>query len=496
MKKAKLNKKNLSILLVSLMMLSLMFTIDINIDAQRLQSQNGINEVIEKLDENLPKLMKSAGVPGVQIAFIDGDKIITKEYGYSNKGKKTKVAKDTMFQVGSVSKMVSAWGVMKLVEDGKIDLDKPVQNYLTRWNIPQSEYNSEGVTARRLLSHTAGLSLQGYAGIKPSKTSATIEESLSGNTNGAGDVRLIYQPGSRFQYSGGGYTLLQLLVEETSDMAFEKYLEEQILVPLDMNNSSFEASEQVINKTSKAYGALGQKRPNYIYTEKAAAGLYSTAEDLAKLGLEVLNTTGKALKPSTINSMIQKVDNTNWGLGFQVGTIDDEVLSVGHGGANRGWRAHFNLLPQKKQGVVILTNGDMGDTVIAEITAYWRELQTGKFPQYVYANRGFAKSILTIGLVLGGLCLLSAIIVLMSIIKGKRKLSLFREKRILIKLLRLLPTIIGGIAWWIGFYGPIIRGWSPAPFLPYSFKWITISVTMWCGLFIVTGLFPKEKKKV
>ena len=131
---------------------------------------------------------------------------------------------DTVFQAASISKTLTAWGVMRLVEQGALELDAPVGRYLTRWQLPPSPYNHDGVTIRRLLSHTAGLSLHGYPGIAPEQPLPTLEESLSGGHPGAEDVRVVSEPGTTYAYSGGGYTLLQLVVEEvTGEKDFERF---------------------------------------------------------------------------------------------------------------------------------------------------------------------------------------------------------------------------------------------------------------------------------
>ena len=136
----------------------------------------------------------------------------------------------TGFNIDSISKTIAAWGVMKLVEEGKIDLDAPAENYITRWKLPESDFDSKKVTVRRLLSHTAGLSLHGYPGWTANDRLSTIEESLDGRNNGPGRVEMIIKPGTKWKYSGGGYTILQLIVEEVTGQKFEDYMQTQVLI--------------------------------------------------------------------------------------------------------------------------------------------------------------------------------------------------------------------------------------------------------------------------
>lgn len=462
---------------------------------------DGIPNFLNRLDIKMPELLKQYSVPGVQIAVIDGDKVWTKEYGYRDKSAKKKVMADTVFQVGSISKTVAAWGVMKLVDKGKIDLDAPVEQYIKRWHIPESQYDSAGVTVRRLLSHTSGLSLQGYAGVKPGNKLATLEESLSGKIGGAGDVRIIYEPGSKFKYSGGGYTLLQLLIEEVSGMSFEKYMEQEILKPLGMRSSAFEWKDELIPQTSKSYGVLGQTLPNYIFTEKAAAGLYTTASDLARFAVAGVNMSGSGqagrgvLKPETAALMQQPVKNADWGLGYGFFKLSDGRTAVGHGGTNRGWRAQFNIIPESKQGVVILTNSDMGDNVIREVLALWIEQLTGKLPAFYYNQADFNTKILIAAGAVGTLLLVFIAFVTRSIAKKRRTYAEWKKLKLYKRAIRLLWPGILLIAWWVGLYAPIIHGWNVAEFLPISIKWVTVVFTLWCCALMAAGIFPKVKRK-
>src|SRR5512147_1645928 len=177
-------------------------------------SQDGY--FMDKFDQLLPQLMEQYKVPGVAVSLVQGEAVWSKGYGLADKKQSVPVTADTVFQAASISKAVTSWGVMRLVENGQLELDAPVEQYLTRWHLPPSNYDPSGVTIRRLLSHSAGLSVGGYPGLSPDLKLPSLEESLSGNNGGAGEVRIVLEPGTQFSYSGGGFTLLQLIIEEVT----------------------------------------------------------------------------------------------------------------------------------------------------------------------------------------------------------------------------------------------------------------------------------------
>ena len=148
--------------------LSLFLILFLSFSLSAQKESKEIKQFISELDQKIPQLLNDFIVPGTAIAIIEnGEVILQKGYGYSNVDKGIKVTKTTGFNIGSISKTIAAWGVLKLVQEGKIDLDAPAEKYLTRWHLPTSEFDSDKVTIRRLLSHTAGLSLHGYPGWTP-----------------------------------------------------------------------------------------------------------------------------------------------------------------------------------------------------------------------------------------------------------------------------------------------------------------------------------------
>lgn len=349
-------------------------------------AQSDFDTFTAAFDRSIPANLNEFRVPGAAIAIIrNGEVAFVKGYGYADAANKKPVTPQTGFNIGSISKTVAAWGVMKLVEQGKLGLDTPVDQYLTRWHLPTSQFNAKGVTVRRLLSHTAGLSLHGYPGFGPDDKLPTVEASLSGATNGSGDVRLVMEPGTKWQYSGGGFTLSQLLVEELTKKRFSDYMLEEVLKPLGMNRSNYELTPEILAGSSVCYNSFGEVTPNPRFTAQAAAGLHTTLEDLATFAVAVLkNRNGKPgrgiLKEETISIMTSPAPTSDgaYGLGYGIDTVGtSNLVGVGHGGANRGWHSFFLVVPATGDGFVMVTNGSNGFSVYQQARCDWNAYLTG-----------------------------------------------------------------------------------------------------------------------
>ena len=239
----------------------------------------------QRLDED--RWLAAFEVPGVAVALVrDGRLTWAKGYGQADLARGVAVTPDTVFQVGSISKSVTAWGVMRLVQQGKLDLDAPVERYLTRWHLPRSPFDADGVTIGRLLSHSAGLNSQDYSPIS-TRPLPSLEQSLSGESGGVNarsgtdDVRITMEPGQQRHYSNGGYTLLQLAIEEVTGEPFARYMQREVLDPLGMTHSSFTWQEDLRAQSATGYDVAGRAVPRSALTEQAAGGLQTTANDLA-----------------------------------------------------------------------------------------------------------------------------------------------------------------------------------------------------------------------
>ncbi len=193
-----------------------------------------------KLDEIIPTRLRENNVPGFALGVIENGQVaFTRGYGYANMQTRRPMTDSTILNVASISKPVTAWGVMQLIETHKLDLDAPVVPLLSRWTPPESPFDNNDVTIRRLLSHTAGTGLQAAPFFPADSTRPSLEKVLAGQAGSHGPLRIEQEPGSKWSYSGGGYTMLQLLVEEVSGMPFDEYMRKTVFAPLGMTSTSF-----------------------------------------------------------------------------------------------------------------------------------------------------------------------------------------------------------------------------------------------------------------
>ncbi len=345
-------------------------------------AQNSSFDVfIKSLESKIQERLKEKKVPGMAIAIIDNGAIVYKKgIGWADVKNQIKVNPETGFNIGSISKLFTAWGIMKLVEMGKVDLDAPVEKYLSRWKLPDSKFDKSKVTIRALLSHTAGISVHGYPGFPPEDLLPSLEESLEGNNGPVRadeKVEIIIEPQTEFKYSGGGYTILQLLIEEVTQQSFAEYMHQTIFQPLKMNQTSFILHKKILKKSAKPYDEEGKEFYLERFTAQAAAGLHTNLEDLlifAKASLEG-NTI---LSEETMKLMRTPVDNTKgrYGLGYSVYPMG-KVTVKGHAGSNTGWESGFMLDYDLKSGMIMLSNGDQGDDVLIATLRQWVKWKSG-----------------------------------------------------------------------------------------------------------------------
>lgn len=310
------------------------------------------------------------------------------------------IDRNTIFQVSSLSKFVSAVGVMKLTESGKINLDTPVSRYLKRWQLPPSEFNNEQVTVRRLLSHTAGLTDElGYSGFENRDSVQTIESSLTKAKDAdkgiSGEVRVGIEPNSTWKYSGGGFTLLQLIVEETSGQTFNNFMKNSLFTPLNMTSSTYILNDSLKNRLCEFYNADKTTAPHYYYTSLAATSLYTSLADLEtffQIFLEGKNSTpiGRGLlMPESLKLMREGhwdlMGEEIYGLGTMLYIdIESNEDIFGHDGkSNPPINTAIRINPVTGDGIIILETGN--PDLATRIASDWVYLKTGKVDTLLFS---------------------------------------------------------------------------------------------------------------
>jgi CubicO group peptidase (beta-lactamase class C family) len=344
------------------------------IEAPQIPNRQGLDGL------TLDQVMRRFRVPGVSVAVIKDFKIHwAKAYGIADVSTGRAVQTDTPFQAASISKPVTAMAAMRLVQDGKLGLDEDVSRLLTSWRIPPSEDTAvQPVTPRSLMSHTSGADDGfGFPGYDPAAPRPTVVQILDGAPpSNVGKVTFARPPYAASKYSGGAVTLMQLLLTDITGEGFASLVRSRVLDPLGMTSSTFEQPPPDAWAARLAHAHNGQgvhgAVPWHVYPEQAAAGLWTTPSDLARLAIEVQTAVrgpkGTVLTQASAREMTAPVGTGPFAVGFAV-EKRSEGWYFSHGGSNWGFRCSMVAHIRKGYGVVVMTNGDAGGGVIGEIEA-------------------------------------------------------------------------------------------------------------------------------
>ena len=354
------------------------------------------------LTREIPRLQARYNTPGVAVALVDADApplVLT--FGLADAASRAPLTRTETFQVGSISKFVTAILTLRLAEAGVLDLDAPVGSLLRRWRLPEGAYDRGGVTVRRILAHSAGLSVHGYfpGVVYPGRVPDLID-SVTGRTNPSEAVVLAAPPGGRFSYSGGGYSVLQIALEDLTGRALEALAQEQLFRPLGLGATTFAYDGVMRSGRGRPHDLAGAAMPVRVFPNLAAGGLSTTAEDLARLARAAL-APGSG-RPGLLSPAMAAVLATpiapvgppsprpgmsqtmlapetwpdpaafRYAPGAAVAVRADGRRIVGHGGSNAGWKATVQYEPRGRKGIVVLTNGEGGNGVIMPVVSLWR----------------------------------------------------------------------------------------------------------------------------
>ncbi|MGK6341455.1 serine hydrolase [Chryseobacterium sp. DT-3] len=339
----------------------------------------------------LESRMKHYNIPGVSIAVIKNSKVIwSKAYGFADIESKIPVNNQTLFQAASMSKPVSVYAALSEVEAGKINPDADVNTYLKSWKIPENEFTKEKkVSFKNIASHTAGFTVSGFPGYEPGKPVPTLVQLLNGQSpSNTPAIFVDKAPGTPFRYAGGGYCVMQQMMMDIEGKDFTTIMNEKVLIPLNMKNSTFSQplSEAQAQLAATAYNQEGVKvaGKHHIYPEQAPAGLWTTAEDLSKFIIDVQNTLSG--KSSTIISQKTAEEFTTpfidpfMGLGVFLENREGHIY-FNHGGWNEGFSSRFIASKTSGDGIVVLTNTNKPEFVeelvrsVAEVY-HWPEFNS------------------------------------------------------------------------------------------------------------------------
>jgi CubicO group peptidase (beta-lactamase class C family) len=311
-------------------------------------------------------------IPGLSIAVIQNYKLIwAKGYGWANDSLKVPVTTHTLFQAASISKSLNGVGVLKLVQDKKLDLYTDINTYLTSWRFPyDSLAKGKKINVANLLSHTAGLTVHGFEGYPQGAPLPTVVQILDGVKPANSDpVRSMYEPGIKSEYSGGGTTISQLIVMDLTHQPYADYMKKEVLQPLGMTSSTFSQPPVGVKPTLLATGYGGDGKPvagNYhVYPEEAPAGLWTNPTDLAKYIIETQlayeGKSAKVLDQATTKLRLTPYIDKSAALGVFINMDSTRTGYFQHGGANEGFRSQYYGSLKDGNGVVVMVNSDNGN---------------------------------------------------------------------------------------------------------------------------------------
>ncbi len=329
-------------------------------------------------------------VPGMSLTVIEDFSIAwTRYYGFADREQGRPVDPTTLFQAGSISKALTAAATLRLAEQGLLDRDLPVNAYLQRWQLPDATNTAQQpVTVDLVLCHGAGLNLHGFDGYRSGHALPSMMQMLNGDEPANhGGIAVVHRPGRAFVYSGGGYLLLQCLLEDRLALPFDEILAREVLEPLGMRQSSF-ANPPPPDWTG--YLASGYQPGGdpvldryRLFPEQAAAGLWTTSPDLARFAIDLAKSVkagnGKVLNQASARAMARCVLDESMGLGLFL-KQRGEHMYVSHGGRTVGFVALFEINPQTGDGAVVMINGDHYDLLEEVVNSVARVYQ---WPEYL-----------------------------------------------------------------------------------------------------------------
>jgi serine beta-lactamase-like protein LACTB len=331
-------------------------------------------EAATRLDRFIAQEVEQKRLPALSIALVDDQHIVwAKGFGFADPKAKAPARADTVYRVGSVSKLFTDIAVMRLVEQGKLDLDAPVANYLPDFK-PQNPFGKP-ITLRQMMAHRSGLVREPPVGSYFDPTNPTLTQMVES----LNQTKLVYEPEKKIKYSNAAIATVGYVLERMQKEPFARYLQRTLLDPLGMAHSGFEPRPELTKELAHAvmwtYHGREFPAPTFELGMAPAGSMYSTVNDLARF-LRVLFAGGQGpkermLKKETLEQMWtpqfrKSEDKSDFGLGFRITEFEGR-RRIGHGGAIYGFATELAALPEEKLGVVFIASRDVANAVTTHI---------------------------------------------------------------------------------------------------------------------------------
>jgi CubicO group peptidase (beta-lactamase class C family) len=450
------------------------------------------------VDERLPSRRTRYRLPGVCVGLVDGDLEHVRCHGTTRAGTNRPLDSSSRFGIASVSKAFTALSVLTLVADGSVGLDDPAERHLRSWRFPRNAHDGPAVTVRQLLTHTAGVGVPSYGGDVSPWPGETTLDVLAGRTAGRQPVALIAPPGSGFSYSGGGYMVLQLLVEDVSGLPFERYVTERVFWPLGMRDSSFSwGSER--NSDTAGHDVAGRPLPPYTYGAAMAPGaMVTTAADMLRFVSAFAHRRIPAALGWPDGAWDRYVSPTQgrYGMGLTITEANGHLL-VGHAGTTMGYDAGFTALPLEGAGWFVLENGNGGVFLKPELDRLflqWKAQASDPRHAIVRWLRATVSFLAIMLPALGAFLLASLGIAVRS---RRRTLAAARQRSLLRKTLRLAIGVALGtllVLWVVFFHTDAFYPAFTTAWMPYAFRFVSLGAALLVLRGTLGCVFVREKQ--
>lgn|GEM_PF-542398 len=475
------------------------------------------------LEQRMPAYLQKYKVPGAVVSSItNGEVAWTMAFGRANLATGAPMQADLVFNHGSNGKVLTAWGILRLVEQGKVELDAPANRYLKRWQLRSTKFDPDGVTIRRMLCHRAGLSVHGFLDYDQRRRLPTLVEILEGKNqielfgNVNGPVTIKWRPGSTNVYSGGGYVLLQMIIEDVTGESFAAFMHREVAAPLGIGGLRWVWSPQLESAAPMTYGELLEEIGyRQLGCQSIGSELCTVPEFARFVAAHVAGPRGEppgrgVLKPETVATLLEPMPK-GVGYGFSITNMMGDSapihlrgdLMLAHFGGNPGWTAHFLIDTTRREGFVVANNSSLGTQLQIAVQRLWLNtvlgVDAGTAPDFEEGiTPSFHRTALKIAFGLGALLLAAALWCGRQIARGNRhraKPSLRRS------LLILGPPVLATFLWWYVFYAPrslplplgprFLSVWT-LPFIHY----ITAVLLGWVGVALLFALYPRSPRAI